>query len=140
MERNATLENREDVWRWTTASTTVLDAHVSADGTSAVKLLGNLGVSSMTRKIHEALLEEVVSTTTDTTATGLSWNTGAGALWTLYSVTGAFRSSLSTGITHDNVASDAFVTSSPRFEGVPDGDPDRRSKALDAPMSRTPRS
>jgi TonB-dependent starch-binding outer membrane protein SusC len=125
------LQNREDVWRRIVGSTLSIDAYQSADGTSAVKLRGNLGVDSVTQKNRlvtpDALLFEsgdsLSSTVMDESTTNLHWHAGGGALWRLYPQSRTFRSALSAGITYEvgDLESALFVSQG-LAAGLPGGD------------------
>src|SRR5690606_12982564 len=106
------LENREDVWRLIGGSTISVDAYKSADGTSQVKLLGNLGADSFDQKnnllspnelIYEPLTDGLDGTSIDATTTNLNFNAGAGAVWTYTPKSGKFRNALSGGLTYESV-------------------------------------
>lgn len=103
------LQNREDTWRSVIDARLTIDAAASADGTSALTLLGNFGhdrsdqnhtVVSPAELVDEPL-DGLPGTVIHGSTMNLQWNTGTGALWTLSPQGSGFRSALSVGLTYE---------------------------------------
>src|SRR5262249_45075384 len=105
----ALFQNREDVWRLITGTSASVDVYSSKDGTSQVRMLGNIGADSFTQK-NDLLspngltfepADKLPGTSIDASATNLNFNTGAGAVWTYKPQRGGYRNALSAGLTYE---------------------------------------
>jgi TonB-linked SusC/RagA family outer membrane protein len=105
------LQNREDVWRIITGPTASVDLYASKDGSSKVKLLGNIGVDSFQQKntllSPNALTFEpadgLPGTSIDASTVDVNFNAGTGVVWTFSPKDAGYRSALSGGLTYESV-------------------------------------
>ena len=126
------FQNREDVWRVIGGLNGAVDLYASEDDTSTVSLLANFGADSFDQKnnilappelIFEPLTDGLAGTSIDATTTNLNWNVGTGVVWNLAPKSGAFRNSLSAGLTYENVdLSSVYVIAQNLTAGQPNVD------------------